>query len=774
MELLGEGDAPVLGPYRLVAELGRGGMGRVMLGVTPDGRLAAVKVVRSQFVEDEGFRTRFRREVEASRRVSGAYTAAVVDADADAPLPWLASVFVPGPPLSEVVENTGPLPTKAAARLAAGLAAALAEIHRAGLIHRDLKPSNVLLAQDGPRVIDFGIARATDGQGGTEITHTGWLVGSPAFMSPEQAEGRELTPASDVFSLGTVLVHACTGQSPFAGSAAPQTLYNVVHTEPDLASLPDDLRGLVAQCLAKNPSQRPTPAGILQSLGPIAPSPRPWPAAVHALIDTQHAEILRAVDLPEDGGALLESETATAARTEPSADGAPRLSGEEAPVSQDPGPPPPGAGLADLPTQTAVPPTGGGPSADQVPPAGASTAEASDKVPEDPARLGRPSRRALLLGALGAGVAAAVAVPLTWDRRSGPSDPGASGASPSRNTSPSATPSTTRSTSPSPERTSRFIVSSKSDTRLSAAEFSRDGRFIAVGDWEGGVVLRHSSTLETAAVLSEPETHFDNPTGDLTFSPDGSLLASVDDYATITLWDVASRKKAATLHGDKSQKSTTVAYCLTFSQDGRTLAFSANRTIAVWDVKSHDKIATLIDSPDDDAEYIAEDHIASVAFTQDARTIVSCNDLGKLRFWDIRQRRVIATVQGRKEGLLDLVASPDGKVLAAAALGEVTLWRSDSRKEIEVLPLSSKWGSALAFSPDGRFLAAADQDGAAKVWSTATWNPTQTLDKWIEEATDSLQEALSDTTPPNSLSFSPGGELLAESMSDYLIVWKLG
>ncbi|MFE5594913.1 protein kinase [Streptomyces sp. NPDC056549] len=772
MELLGESDAPVLGPYRLVAELGRGGMGRVLLGVTPDGRLAAVKVVRSQFVEDDGFRTRFRREVKASRRVSGAYTAAVVDADADAPLPWLASVFVPGPPLSEVVENVGPLPAKTAARLAAGLAAALAEIHRARLIHRDLKPSNVLLASDGPRVIDFGIARATDSQGGTEITHTGWLVGSPAFMSPEQAEGRELTPASDVFSLGTVLVYACTGQSPFAGPAAPQTLYNVVHTEPDLASLPDELRGLVARCLAKDPSQRPTPAGILESLGRLAPSARPWPATVYALIDTQHAEILQVLDLPEDGGVLVESGTETLVRTEPSANGTPRLSGHEAPDLPDAGPPP-GTGLADLPTETAVPPTAG-PSADRVPLARTSTAEPSDGLPENPARLRRPSRRALLIGALGAGVAAAVAVPLTWDRRSGPSDPGASGASPSRSTSPSATPSTSRSTSPSPERTSKFIVSSKSDTMLSTAEFSQDSRYIAVGDQDGGVALWHSSTLEIADVLGRSEVNFDNATRDLTFSPDGSLLASVDDYATITLWDVASRKKAGTLHGDKSQKKSYAMDCLSFSQDGRTLAFSANRTIALWDVKSRDKIATLIDSPDDAAEYIAEDYISSVAFTHDGRTIVSCNDLGKLRFWDIHQQRVIATVQGKEEGLLDLVASPNGKVLAAAALGEVTLWRSDSRKEIETLPFSNKWVSALAFSPNGKFLAAAEDGGAAQVWSTTTWNPTHKLDQWIDEATDSLRGAMSNAPMPNNLSFSPDGKLLAETLDYHLIVWKLG
>ncbi|MGW2705001.1 protein kinase domain-containing protein [Streptomyces sp. NPDC001340] len=175
----------------------------------------------------------------------------MVDADGGrVPLSWLASVLVPDPPLSQVVRVVGPLPSKTDVRLAAGLAAALPEIHRVGLIHRDLKPSDVLLAADGPRVIDFGIARATDSEGGTEITHAGRLVGPPAFMSPEQAEGRELTLAGDVFSVGAVLFQACTGRSPFAGTSTPQTLYNVAHTEPDLTALPEELRGLVGRCLA--------------------------------------------------------------------------------------------------------------------------------------------------------------------------------------------------------------------------------------------------------------------------------------------------------------------------------------------------------------------------------------------------------------------------------------------------------------------------------------------------------------------------------------------
>ncbi|MEU0400963.1 serine/threonine-protein kinase [Streptomyces sp. NPDC006197] len=300
---LGPGDPREAGPYRLLAELGRGGMGRVYLGAAPDGRLAAVKQVHARLAADEGFRARFRREVEASRKVSGACTAAVLAADADAAVPWLASVFVAGPSLGAAVERSGTLPAETVRRLAVQLATALDEIHRAGLVHRDLKPENVLLSEDGARVIDFGIARAAGtGNDVTALTQTGLVVGSPAFMSPEQAEGRELTPASDVFSLGSVLALAATGTSPFAGPSTLQALYNVVHTEPALDAVPAELRGLVAWCLAKDPSGRPTPAQLLGALGPAAPAARQWPPAVHALIADQQRRIehlLRRDDDPE-------------------------------------------------------------------------------------------------------------------------------------------------------------------------------------------------------------------------------------------------------------------------------------------------------------------------------------------------------------------------------------------------------------------------------------------------------------------------------------------
>ncbi|GAA4538811.1 serine/threonine-protein kinase [Amycolatopsis samaneae] len=296
MKPLNPGESRQVGRYRLVALLGEGGMGRVLLGVSPDGRLVALKQVHPGFAHDEGFRSRFHREVQTSRMVSGAYTAAVMDADPEAATPWLASVFVAGPSLKEAIDAAGPLPVESVRFLAVGLASALGEIHRVGLIHRDLKPSNVLLTDDGPRVIDFGIARAAEGD--TELTHTGSIIGSPGFMSPEQADGRPVTPASDIFSLGALLVMAATGQGPFTGTSTPQTLYNVVHTQPDLRMLHPDVRRLAEPCLAKDPAQRPTPAQILDFLGSVTPSATPWPPTVHTMIARQKAEVNTALSLP--------------------------------------------------------------------------------------------------------------------------------------------------------------------------------------------------------------------------------------------------------------------------------------------------------------------------------------------------------------------------------------------------------------------------------------------------------------------------------------------
>jgi eukaryotic-like serine/threonine-protein kinase len=262
-------DPQAIGPYRLLGQLGAGGMGQVFLGLSAGGRLVAVKVIRAELAADPEFRARFRREIAAAHKVSGLYTAAVVDADVDGLVPWLATAYVAGPSLAEAVSEHGPLPAASVLALAAGLAESLTAIHAAGVAHRDLKPSNVLLAVDGPRVIDFGISRAAEA---TSMTRAGFVMGSPGFMSPEQAEGHDVGPASDMFSLGAVLAFAATGDGPFGGGSTAALVYRVVHSPANLDHVPDEVRPLAERCLAKDPSHRPAAAELLADVGAVQPA----------------------------------------------------------------------------------------------------------------------------------------------------------------------------------------------------------------------------------------------------------------------------------------------------------------------------------------------------------------------------------------------------------------------------------------------------------------------------------------------------------------------
>jgi serine/threonine protein kinase len=290
VEPLEAGDPRTVGPYVLIARLGSGGMGRVFLGRTRGGRTVAVKVVKTELAGDPEFRRRFRQEVAAARLVSGRYTAPVVDADPEAATPWLATAYVSGLTLRAVVGAGWRLPETSLQVLAYGLARALAEIHTAGVVHRDLKPSNVMLAVDGPHVIDFGVSRVI---AATDLTRTdiGTVIGSPGFMSPEQTRGQALTPATDVFSLGAVLAYAATGHNPFGDGPDHALLYRIVHGEPDLSGVPDSLAPLIRMCLAKDPAQRPSTAQII---GRMADAPRTaWlPAELTAAIAQSAAEIL--------------------------------------------------------------------------------------------------------------------------------------------------------------------------------------------------------------------------------------------------------------------------------------------------------------------------------------------------------------------------------------------------------------------------------------------------------------------------------------------------
>ncbi|TYC68238.1 serine/threonine protein kinase, partial [Streptomyces sp. CB01881] len=279
-------DPTRIGSYALLGRLGAGGMGVVYLGRSAGGRTVAVKLVRAELAGDQLFRARFRAEVSAARAASSAFTAPVVDADPDAPMPWMATAFVPGVALDEAVRLVGAFPEHVLRILVAGIAEELRNIHAAGLTHRDLKPSNVLLALDGPHVIDFGIARAADG---TALTAEGAIFGTPAFMSPEQAMGERADAASDVFSLGSTLAFAATGGTgPFDGGHPLEILRKVVSEEPDLAAVPGAARLLIGACLAKAPGERPTPHQLAasQGVGPLVPGTWLHPALVAAIEET--------------------------------------------------------------------------------------------------------------------------------------------------------------------------------------------------------------------------------------------------------------------------------------------------------------------------------------------------------------------------------------------------------------------------------------------------------------------------------------------------------
>ncbi|MFH0243526.1 DUF4328 domain-containing protein [Streptomyces sp. HK10] len=350
MEPLGDGDPRWIGAYRLLGRLGAGGMGRVYLARSERGRTVAVKVVQEELARQPSFRERFAQEVNAARRVGGQWTAPVLDADTGAATPWVATGYIAGPSLQEVVdEDYGPLPGHSVYALAAGLVEALRAIHGAELVHRDLKPSNVLVTIDGPKVIDFGIARALDSVTGSGLTQTGAVIGSPGFMSPEQVRGERVTPAGDVFCLGAVLAYAATGRMPFgtADSGFHALLFRIAEEEPDLTGIPGPLRELVADCLVKDPAGRPALDALAARVAAHTPSGGTWlPGEVLAQLGRHAVRLLDSEDPDAAASALARPEAA--ARAAPPAPPA------------APGTPPPHMGLAPGTAPgyaTPVPPT---------------------------------------------------------------------------------------------------------------------------------------------------------------------------------------------------------------------------------------------------------------------------------------------------------------------------------------------------------------------------------------------------------------------------------
>ncbi|MFF4960777.1 serine/threonine-protein kinase [Streptomyces sp. NPDC001222] len=428
LRALGVGDPERVGPYRVVGRLGAGGMGRVYLARSKGGRAVAVKVVRPELAEDREFRQRFAREVAAARRVNGVFTAGVVDADPAADPPWLATAYVPGISLDTAVARHGAWQAGPVTTLAAGLAEALEAIHAAGLVHRDLKPSNVLLAADGPRVIDFGISTATEA---SAITRTGVVIGTPGFMSPEQLTGEPVGPASDVFALGAVLAFTASGSGPFGTGSAQGLMYRIVHGEPDLDAVPEAMRGLVARCLAKRPEDRPTVDALLAELTDAAGAARTtllftsasWlPPTVASTVreawDGASGEVATVPETPPAGGKAIAPETPVAGGGgHPSADtpsppgsASPSTPAHEAPTVAGPVPatPPP----AYTPTALVSDPVRSGAGADTPPPGTPPPGALPTPIP---GKFGGPhgsSSRARRVAVIGSVLAAVLAIGL--------------------------------------------------------------------------------------------------------------------------------------------------------------------------------------------------------------------------------------------------------------------------------------------------------------------------------------------------------------------------
>ncbi|MFH8344697.1 serine/threonine-protein kinase [Streptomyces sp. NPDC018045] len=372
---LGPQDPPRIGAYRLLGRLGEGGMGRVYLARSDRGRTVAVKLVKTELSGQDDFRARFRQEVQAARRVGGEWTAPVLDADTEAETPWVATGYIAGPSLRQVItEGRTPLPERSVRILAGGLAGALRSIHAAGIVHRDLKPSNILLTIDGPKVIDFGIARALEAVTvGGGLTRTNQAVGSPGFMSPEQVRGRPVTPASDVFCLGSVLMFAASGRLPFgtSDSGVHALMYRIAQEDPDLTGLPYGLHSLVAACLAKDPAQRPTPEQLIAYTRSDDDGHEPWlPGALIAELGRHAVELLDAENpngASEDPGPAWENGSwshADAARE-------PTPTPPPAPASAPM--PPPASGPATLPPYAAAGTPSAVPDATVAPSASATT-----------------------------------------------------------------------------------------------------------------------------------------------------------------------------------------------------------------------------------------------------------------------------------------------------------------------------------------------------------------------------------------------------------------
>ncbi|MCK9902691.1 protein kinase [Frankia sp. Cpl3] len=782
---LGPGDPGRLGHYTLIGRLGEGGMGTVYLGRDPDDRLVAVKVIRADLARMPEFRARFHREADIARRVARFCTAEVLDVvDPPDGQPYLVTEYVDGLTLAQAVNVEGPLRSADLERVAVSVAAALTAIHGAGLVHRDLKPSNVLLSTLGPRVIDFGIARALDAQ--TMLSQEIQRIGTPAFMAPEQANGEPVTAAADIFAWGGLVTYAGTGSFPFGDGPTPVQLYRVVHREPLLDGLNPTLRPIVEQAMRKDPADRPTAQELFLRLVSTGPATHPDPAV---------SAVIRTSSPPAAAGGAGTPGTASAA-----GGGTAAADDAAGTTNRPPGTPGSQPGGVAVPPHTDSPPHTEGPSragdgssgAFSGPPGATADLPGSVGMPGGPAATGTPSARSL------ADVPAQPAP--EHDLATGPRHPAGTGSgSGSHGDAGHGGTGVTRFLTPTARRRIALFAApvlallliaalvplaftgggSDENTReevarrvVSMAEAIRDSdseraarlslaAFRISPALEARASLRTSFSPATASVLSG---HSSSVLG-LGVSPDGRTVATGAADNLVQLWDVTDRARPEKL-------STITAHTgwvldATFSPDGKLLATASyDRTVRLWDISDlarpqqlsvllghngyvldaefspdggmlatsgYDNTARLWDvsDPAEPSELAVLDRHTSwvneVAFSPDGKLLATASADRTARLWDItspRRPRPLAAITAHTDYVWAVAFSPDGRQLATGAYdGLVKLWdvTDPARPRATAsVPADEKWIFDLAYSPDGRTLATAGWDTTTHLWDLTT------------------------------------------------------
>ncbi|WP_017588215.1 WD40 repeat domain-containing serine/threonine protein kinase [Nocardiopsis ganjiahuensis] len=684
MEPLHPDDPRELGPFRLLRRVGEGGMGVVFLAVSGDGSgngtgddLAAVKAVRSEYSGDREFRARFASEVELARRVRGPYTARVLDADTDGTRPWLATEYVPGPSLHQAVRDSGPFPESSLRVLAAGLAEALAAIHTVGLVHRDLKPSNVLLSPRGPQVIDFGIARAADT---TQLTRTGQALGTPAYMSPEQAVGRVVDPRSDLFSFGGVLLFSATGHQPFGTGNAHALLYRVVNEEPDLNGVPEALRPLVAACLAKEPDDRPELGSVLAELAGTA-LPRGDEDPTEWLPEAVATRVLRTTAAATQVVPTL-AVTSEVVPEEPHREGpAPEETAPEESSAAEPAPEPVPAEAP--PAETAPAPAEPG-----------SAAPGTAPAPRQAHRSGssRAAGTRTLWGLLAAAAAAVVVLSLVVDSTDGTTlGTGAPADTPDASTpSPAASPPASTSEDSSPSvRTSKI----RDITFLGGS-----GRFATLST--SGVHLFEADEGEAVERITESHESFVFSYSQLATTPDGSVLASKavksanDGVAAIHVWDLDASERHVVELPDAGDGGH-----FALSPDGETVYFGDNTSgeaaVSAYRTATGEELYS-VDVPAEPRPGSVSDRpwqgaVTGVGTTPDGELLVAVLDTG-LAVWDAASGQPHPSYPELRQWTGEITGPAvisDGAVVTASA-DSVLYWDIRSDAEPLELPLPSE------------------------------------------------------------------------------------